>query len=129
NLYENQFTTPSNPGGPGKRTQYLKLREKFSDKTWLADLTGSYDFGGVELTSITSYINRDILVSRDASALTGSVTVSFAGLEPLVAPGANLASTLRDTTDLKTWTQELRLASTGSGPFQWLLGGFYCKCH
>ncbi len=29
NLYENQFTTPSNPGGPGERTQYLKLREKF----------------------------------------------------------------------------------------------------
>jgi outer membrane receptor protein involved in Fe transport len=125
NLYENQFTSPSNPGGPGKRTQYLKLREKFSDKTWLADLTGSYDFGGVELTSITSYINRDILVSRDASALTGSVTISFAGLEPAVAPAANLPSNLRDTTDLKTWTQELRLASTGDGPLQWLIGGFY----
>lgn len=125
NLYENQFTTPSNPGGPGKRTQYLKMREKFSDKTWLADLTGSYDFGGVELTSITSYINRDILVSRDASALTGSVAISFTGVEPLVAPGANLTSNLRDTTDLKTWTQELRLASTGDGPFQWLVGGFY----
>ena len=36
-----------------------------------------------------------------------------------------LPSNLRDTTDLKTWTQELRLASTGSGPFQWLIGGFY----
>jgi iron complex outermembrane receptor protein len=103
------------------------MREKFEDETWLADLTGSYDFGGVELTSITSYINRDILVSRDASALTGSVTISFTGLEPLVAPGANLVSNLRDTTDLKTWTQELRLASTGSGPFQWLFGGFYSK--
>src|SRR4249919_825774 len=110
NLYDNQFTSPSDPDGPGKRTQYLKLREEFKDETWLAGLTGSYDFGGVELTSITSYINRDILVSRDASALTGSVTISFSGLEPLVAPAANLASNLRDTTDLKTWTQELRLA-------------------
>ena len=127
NIYDNQFTTPSNPGGPGKRTQYLKLREEFEDETLLADLTASYDFGGVELTSITSYINRDILVSRDASALTGSVTVSFAGLEPLVAPAANLPSNLRDTTDLKTWTQEVRLASTGDGPFQWLIGGFYSK--
>ncbi len=34
---------------------------------------------GVELTSVTSYINRDILVSRDASALTGSVSVSPLG--------------------------------------------------
>lgn len=132
NLYENQFTDPSNPGGPGKRTQYLKLREKFSDETLLADLTASYDFGGVELTSITSYINRDILVSRDASALTGSVGISFSGL-PAGPSGAidpdvaNLASNLRDTTDLKQWTQELRLGSTGSGPFQWVVGGFYSK--
>ena len=120
NVFENQFTSPSNPGGPGKRTQYLLLREKFSDKTWLADLTGSYDFGGVELTSITSYMNRDILVSRDASALTGSVSVDL-GFPDFT----DLPSNLRDTTDLKTWTQEIRLASTGSGPFQWLIGGFY----
>ena len=30
----------------------------------------SYDFGPVELTCVTSYMDRDILVSRDASALT-----------------------------------------------------------
>ena len=83
----------------GERKQYLLLREKFKDDTLLADLTGSIDFGGVELTSITSYINRDILVSRDASALTGSVTVAFG------IPGLrrDLPSNLRDTTDLKTF--------------------------
>jgi iron complex outermembrane recepter protein len=132
NMYDNQFTTPSNPGGPGERTQYLKLREKFTDKAWLADLVGSYDFGGVELTSVTSYTKRDILVSRDASALTGSVGISFSGL-PAGPSGnvdpdvAQLDSNLRDTTDLKQWTQEVRLSSTGSGPFQWLVGGFYSK--
>jgi iron complex outermembrane recepter protein len=36
-----------------------------------------------------------------------------------------LPSNLRDTTDLKTWTQELRIGSTGDGPFQWVVGGFY----
>jgi outer membrane receptor protein involved in Fe transport len=36
-----------------------------------------------------------------------------------------LPSNLRDTTDLETFTQELRLASTGSGHFQWVVGGFY----
>jgi iron complex outermembrane recepter protein len=124
NLFDNQFTTT---GGDliGKRRQYLRLREKFKDDTLLADLTASVDFGGVELTSVTSYINRDILVSRDASALTSSVYVSFAGAAPLAIGGATLASNLRDTTKLKTWTQELRLASTGSGPFQWVFGGFY----
>ena len=126
NLFDNQFTTT---GGDliGKRRQYLRLREKFKDDTLLADLTASVDFGGVELTSVSSYINRDILVSRDASALTASVYVSFAGAAPLAIGGAALPSNLRDTTKLKTWTQELRLASTGSGPFQWVFGGFYSK--
>ena len=111
-----------------ENTQYLKLREGFRDKTTLADLTISAPVSdSIEVTSVTTYINRDILVSRDASALTGSVSVSFAGLEPLVAPGANLPSNLRDGTKLKTWTQEVRLASSGKGPLQWVLGGFYSK--
>ena len=125
NLYDNQFTAT---GGEliGKRKQYLKMREKFRDNTKLVDLVVSYDFGPVEATSVSSYIHRDILVSRDASALTGSVTITpLAGLEPDVAPGADLVSNLRDTTQLSQWTQELRLASTGTGPFQWVVGGFY----
>ena len=119
NLYRNDFT--DGPDAFDKREQYLLLREKFTDKTWLADLTGSYDFGGDELTSVTSYINRDILVSRDASALTHSVSVDL-GLDLDVL---DIPSNLRDTTDLKTFTQELRVSSTGSGPLQWLLGAFY----
>ncbi len=121
-LFDNQFTTT---GGDliGKRTQYLNFREKFRDKTFLADLVASYDFGPVELTSATSYVKRDILVSRDASALTDSINISFG----FPAAGIPLPSNLRDTTDLKQFTQELRLASTGSGPFQWVFGGFYSK--
>ncbi len=119
NLFLNEFTTPSHVYD--EREQYLLMREAFSDETLLADLTASYDFGGVELTSITSYINRDIVVSRDASALTHSVSVDL-GLDLEVT---GIPSNLHDTTDLKTWTQELRLASTNDGPFQWLIGGFY----
>ncbi|HVL29876.1 MAG TPA: TonB-dependent receptor, partial [Sphingomicrobium sp.] len=125
NLYDNQFTST---GGEliGKRKQYLQLREEFRDDTLLADLTASIAFGGVELTSISSYIDRDILVSRDASALTGSVGISplvaCCGVDPDIAL---LPSNLVDTTDLKQFTQEVRLASTGAGPFQWVVGGFY----
>jgi iron complex outermembrane recepter protein len=120
NLYGNQFTTPQVIFG--ERQQYLLLREGFRDETVLADLTMSFDIGSsVELTSVTSYIDRSILVSRDASALTGSVSVDLG----YPVAGVNLPSNLRDTTDLQTWSQELRLSSTGDGPFQWVLGGFY----
>src|SRR6185312_1356363 len=95
-------------------------------KTLLLDLTASYDFGPVELTSVTSKLIRNILVSRDASALTGSVYISpFAGAAPAAAGGAGLISNLRDSTRLNQTTQEIRLASTGAGPFQWVIGGFY----
>ena len=75
NLYANEFTTV--PNQLGEREQFLQLREAFSDETFLADLVVSIGLGGAELTSVTSYIDRDILVSRDASALTGSVSVDL----------------------------------------------------
>jgi len=138
NLYDNQFTTGAGGTDLGRRTVYLKVPEKFRDQTTLADLTASYDMGPAELTSVTSYMNRNILVSRDASALTGSVSVSgliqkrdvvtgaiipgpFPALDPDII---NLGSNLRDTTKLNQFTQEVRLASTGSGPLQWVFGGF-----
>ncbi|MEA3052206.1 MAG: iron complex outerrane recepter protein [Sphingomonadales bacterium] len=121
NLYANPFTTTRVPVTFGEREQFLRLPEKFSDNTLLADLTASADLGGVDLTSVTTYINRDILVSRDASALTGSVSVDLG----FPIAGVVLPSNLVDTTDLKTFTQELRLSSSGEGPFQWLIGAFY----
>ncbi|HYE29420.1 MAG TPA: TonB-dependent receptor [Allosphingosinicella sp.] len=121
NLYANRFTTTRPPVTFREREQFLLLDEDFKDNTLLADLTASADLGGVELTSVTSYINRDILVSRDASALTGSVSVDLG----FPAAGVLLPSNLVDTTDLETLTQELRLSSSGDGPFQWLIGAFY----
>lgn len=122
NLYANPQTTTVPAVNFGKNQQYLKLREKFSDETVIADLKLEGDLSdSVALTTVTSYSHRDILVSRDASALTGSVSVDLG----FPAAGVQLASNLRDTTKLETFSQELRLASTGNGPFQWVLGGFY----
>ncbi|HEX8233102.1 MAG TPA: TonB-dependent receptor [Caulobacteraceae bacterium] len=121
NLFANPFTTTRPAVSFGEREQFLLLDEEFKDDFLLADLTASFDLGWVNLTSITTFIDRDILVSRDASALTGSVSVD------LGFPGAAvlLPSNLRDTTKLRQFTQEARLASTGEGPFQWLVGVFY----
>ena len=121
NLYANRFTTTRPAVVFDERQQFLLLDEDFKDNTLLADLTVSIGLGGVDLTSVTTYINRDILVSRDASALTGSVSVDLG----FPAAGVLLPSNLVDTTDLETFTQELRLSSAGDGPFQWVVGGFY----
>ncbi|MBX3562720.1 MAG: TonB-dependent receptor [Sphingomonas sp.] len=121
NLFANPFTTTRPAITLGEREQYLLLREGFADDTLLVDLTASFDLGPVELTSVTSYINRDIVVSRDASALTGSVSVDLGYPTAAVL----LPSNLVDTTDLETFTQEVRLSSTAAGPFRWVIGAFY----
>ena len=122
-LYGNQFTTTRPQVTYDEREQYLLLREGFEDETLIADLNLNVGLGGAKLTSVTSYINRDILVSRDASALTGSVSVDLG----FPAAGVLLPSNLLDTTDLETWSQELRIASDNDSPFQWVLGAFYSK--
>ena len=121
NLYANPYTTTRPAVTFGEREQFLLLDEEFEDQTFLADLTASIGLGAVDLTSVTSYIDRDILVSRDASALTGSVSVDLG----YPTAGVLLPSNLVDTTDLETFSQELRLSSSGDGPFQWLIGAFY----
>jgi outer membrane receptor protein involved in Fe transport len=123
NLYGNRFTTTRPQVIYDEREQYLLLREAFEDETLIADLKIDVGLGGAKLTSVTSYINRDILVSRDASALTGSVSVDLG----FPTAGVLLPSNLVDTTDLETWTQEVRVASDNDSPFQWVLGAFYSK--
>jgi iron complex outermembrane recepter protein len=123
NLYGNRFTTTRPQVTYDEREQYLLLREGFEDETLIADLNLNVGLGGAKLTSVTSYINRDILVSRDASALTGSVSVDLGFPDA----GVLLPSNLVDTTDLETWSQEVRIASDNDSPFQWVLGAFYSK--
>jgi len=124
NLYANPQTTTVPAITFKENQQYLKLREKFTDEMVLADLKVEADVtDAMALTSVTSYSTRDILVSRDASALTGSVSVDLG----FPAAGVQLASNLRDTTEVNNFSQELRLASTGEGPLQWVAGAFYSK--
>ncbi len=66
-----------------------------------------YDLGFADVTSITAYRDNDAFNSGDVEFTTAELVTEF-----------------RDNR-LKTFTQELRLTSTGDGPFKWLLGGFY----
>jgi iron complex outermembrane receptor protein len=105
----------------GEYEQYRQQREGIDDKFTLGDLKIDYDFGGVGLTSISSYTDRKVVVLRDASQLTGSVTVDLGG----TAAQARLDSPLYDRTKLQVFSQELRVASTGDNVVDWLVGGFY----
>lgn len=123
NLFANQFTTTRPQVTFDERQQYLLLDEAFEDEVKLFDLTMNYDGDVIGVTSVTSYTDRDILVSRDASALTGSVSADLGFPDA----GIRLPSNLVDTTGVKQFTQEVRVNSAGTGPFQWLVGGYYAN--
>jgi len=121
NLYANPYTTERPPVVFDERQQFLLRDEAFSDEFLLADLTATAHFDSFDLTSVTSYTDRDILVSRDASALTGSVSVDLGyPYEAVMLP-----SNLRDTTTVEQVTQEIRLGSTTTGVVDWVIGAFY----
>ena len=121
NMLANPFTTTEPPVDIGEREQYRQLEERFDEEFTLADLNMEFDFGPAVLTSISSYTNRNLIVVRDATQLSGSVTYfNLAGDGDQV----RLDSALKDETLVEVFTQELRLSSDYDGRFQWVLGGF-----
>jgi iron complex outermembrane receptor protein len=123
NILANPYTTKRPAVTLGERQLFTQIEEPFTDKFLLTDLNLKYDAGPVSLTSITSYTHRDILVVRDATALTASITGGTIGLPENIY---TLDAPLYDSTNSKVWTQELRL-SGGQGRVKWLVGGFYSK--
>ena len=141
NILGNPTTNqPKNDFGPYQ--QFTQQREGIDDKFTLGDIKLEYNFGAVNLTSISSYTDRKVVVLRDATQLTGSVTIDVCLTEPLCPPqpalpappvphpeyvraNARISSPLFDRTKLKVFSEEVRLASTGDSTFDWLIGGFY----
>ena len=81
-------------------------------------LTISYDFGNVELVSATAVYDQKGLTRTDVSELAIFLNQ--------VILGRTITAGWSDRTfDYEGISQELRLASTGDGPFSWTVGGFY----
>jgi iron complex outermembrane receptor protein len=83
---------------------------------YLYGLTVKYDLGFANITSATNYAEKEATHANDST----SNAVIF-GVK--AQPGQYIAAF--STYDSKIFTEELRLASKDSGPFDWLLGAYY----
>ncbi len=121
NLFANPYTTTRTPRTFNNREQHLMREEGYSDTTRLIDVVMEAGFDGYDLTFVGSSLERDIVVSRDATALTSSVWIDIGYPDAQ----ALIPSNLIDTTDLEQTTAELRFSSNTDGQLQWLFGVFY----
>src|SRR5881394_307424 len=121
NILANPYTTSRRAVTLGPRQLFTQTEEPFTDEFLLGDVNLRYDFGRMNLTSISTFTHRYILVVRDGAALTSSVTGGNFGVPE---SAYTLDSPLDDATKSKVFTQELRL-SGGDPRLHWVVGGFY----
>lgn len=125
NILANPYTTTRPKVQLGDHQTFTQIGEPTTDKFFLGDVNLNYKLGGgMALTSITSYTDRNVLVVRDAGALTSSITGGSVGLPENIY---TLDAPLNDSTKAKVFTEELRLAgsSGASNKFDWVGGVFF----
>ncbi len=88
-------------------TTATDLSRNMNNETTIVTANIEYDFDAVTLTSITGYLKNEYSQAGEGDASSApSFTVS------------------RDS-EMKSWSQELRLASNSSEPLRWMLGVIY----
>jgi outer membrane receptor protein involved in Fe transport len=113
----------------------------YSDKQRLYSLSAHAGLGFADLVVTSSYQDRHTLVTRDPTYLFKSFKGSAANCRThfsaaTCATSAGVASfdayvdsltpaIYYQPQTVTDWTNEARLQSSGKGPFQWTIGGFY----
>ncbi|MBO9499091.1 MAG: TonB-dependent receptor [Novosphingobium sp.] len=87
--------------------QYKGSPNEFGVKAFRATGKMRYAFGGVDLVSITGYVHTKVISKLDYDG-TSAEFFYFDEIQ-----GVN------------DFSQEVQLLSTGSGPLQWVVGGYY----
>jgi iron complex outermembrane recepter protein len=124
--------------------QPFDVAEPFSDVFNLYSLAMKFNFDGAELTSVTAQFDRQQDQTQDISeamqdyigGFFGSPSNWPYGATQLAPPGecADIGLTtcygfgavsITENDYTRQFSQEVRLTSTGSGPFEWLVGGYY----
>jgi iron complex outermembrane receptor protein len=106
----------------GALDQSRRLPEPFFQQFRLGSSTITYNFGPATLTSVSSYQQSSGALEWDYSA----ALLPYTNGPPPDGLGENYRA-VGFTTDWATdkFTQEVRLASSGTQTFEWLVGGFY----
>jgi outer membrane receptor protein involved in Fe transport len=96
--------------------------EPIRDQFWLASLNIKYDLGWAQLVSTTAHWHHFLSQVQDGSEVLQDV-LALPGYS--VADGGIGNDPWTENDSASQTSEEIRLASTGDGRFQWLAGFFY----
>ena len=120
---------------PGNEVHYqpFDVAEPFQDTFNLYDLTVKYSFDSFQVVSATSDWNRQQNQTQDISEAMQYYIGGFLGPPAnfpfSTAAGGLGAGSISEEDYTRQFSEELRAASTGNGPLQWLIGGYYSSFH
>jgi iron complex outermembrane recepter protein len=118
--------------------QPFDVAEPFSDEFNLYSLTAKYNFDSFQLVSVTADWDREQDQTQDISEAMQWYIGGFFGPPAAWPYGATSTvtegggtffgfgpGTISEDDYTHQYSEELRIASTGDGPLQWLAGGYY----
>jgi len=120
---------------PGNEVHYqpFDVSEPFQDTFDLYDLTIKYNFDAFQIVSATSEWDRQQNQTQDISEAMQDFIGGFLGPPAnfpfSTADGGLGAGSISEDDYTRQFSEELRAASTGNGPLQWLIGGYYSTFH
>ena len=118
--------------GPGPAAigvwQPYDIKEPYHDQFRLIGMTVKYNLGFAELTSATNYWSRAVLQSTDGTEALQNIfnftSTTNPGSGPAFIPGY-----YQEVDPTHQLSEELRLTSSGTGPFQWVTGLYFQNLH
>ncbi len=102
----------------GEYESAMRVPEPNDRKTQLFSIEATADLGFAQLTSATGWATEDETGQRDQTDLLISLEYSYEAFP-------NFTSFTLEDSDVRAFTQELRLVSSHGGPLSWIVGGFY----
>jgi iron complex outermembrane receptor protein len=104
---------------PGQRyTQTLYMDQPGSTATDLGSLDASYDMGFATLTSSSSFTHQAFFSQYDLTGLIEELAALYGNYPRTLSP-------IIDNSSDHIFTQEIRLVSKQSGPWDWVGGAYY----
>ncbi len=105
----------------GDLVNSIYVGEKFTKDVDYFSATVNWDMGWADFVSATGYSDSSSVQRQDSTLIYGEFANLALGLP---APGSSYFDI---GLELEKFTQEFRLVSKATGPFEWMVGAFYTK--